>query len=98
MKKILITLLLLSGCGGGDTKTETNVLCTTNITQYTKAQETPLAPLDENQELVSVEEIPTAEGIEELVTVQTNEYAASVEQCNNNGGVSDNETTIIGGE
>lgn len=98
MKKILITLLLLSGCSGDETKTETNVLCNTTVTQYTKAQETPLAPLDENQELVSVEEIPTAEGIEELVTVQTNEYAASVEQCNNNGGVSDNDVTVVGGE
>lgn len=98
MKKILVTLLLLSGCAGDETKTETNVLCNTTVTQYTKAQETPLAPLDENQELVSVEEIPTPDGIEELVTVATNEFAATVEQCNNNGGVSDNETTIIGGE
>ena len=98
MKKILITLLLLSGCGGGDTKTETNVVCNTSITQYTKDQQTPLAPLGENQEVVSVEEIPTPEGIEELVTVATNEYAATVEQCNNNGGVSDNEVTVIGGE
>lgn len=96
MKKILITLLLLSGCGGGDTKTETNVLCSTNITQYTKDQQTPLEPLADNQEVVAVEELPTEGGIEELVTVQTNEYAASVEQCNNNGGVSDNDN--IGNE
>lgn len=98
MKKILIIALLLSGCAGDETKTETNVLCSTNITQYTKAQETPLEPLADNQEVVSIEEIPTPEGVEELVTVETNEFAATVEQCNNNGGVSDNETTVIGGE
>lgn len=94
--KYLILLLLLSGCAGDETKTETNVLCNTTVTQYTKDQQTPLAPLAEGQEIVSVEEIPTPEGVEELVTVQTNEYAASVEQCNNNGGVSDNDN--IGNE
>lgn len=95
--RYLIICLLLSGCAGDETKTETNVVCNTTISQYTKAQETPLAPLDENQEVVAIEEIPTPEGIDELVTVATNEFAATVEQCNNNGGVSDNETTIIGG-
>lgn len=98
MRYLIICLCLLSGCGSDETKTETNVLCTTNVTQYVKAQETPLDNLNENQEVIAVEEIPTPDGIEELVTVATYEFASTVEQCNGNGGVSDNETTVIGGE
>lgn len=96
--KYLLILLLLTGCSGDETSSETTVLCTTNISQYVKDQQTPLAPLAEGQEIVSVEEIPTAEGVQELVTVETNTFAATVEQCNNNGGISDNETTVVGGE
>lgn len=92
--RYLIALLLLAGCSGSETSSETTVLCTTNITQQVlpknQVAEIPAAeiPLAENQEIISVEELPSGD---EIVTTATYTFAATVEQCNNNGGVSNSD-------
>ena len=92
--RYLILLLFLTGCSGDETSSETTVLCTTNITQQVlpknQVVEIPAVeiPLAENQEIISVEELPSGD---EIVTTATYTFAATVEQCNNNGGVSDND-------
>ncbi len=96
IKYWVIILLLLQGCGSDKTSSETTVLCTTNITQSVGKNQVTEIPLEENQKIVAVEEVQTPDGIEEFVTIATYEYYATVSQCNDNGGIADND--IVGNE